>query len=157
MALPDSAYSFRVSKVLGGDGQTVLWGSNTISNLTLAVGDAVVFTTDAGLIGLATAADVAIAGFSAETVVGVSTTQKNVNFVPALKHYVFRGQSSGTPTAGLIGEDVDMEGATGAQEINENASSIGLFRIVGVFKGSSLALNGELEFIVNKSQFVGAG
>lgn len=153
MANPDNAYGFLPYKRWGG-ADIPIETMKTESNVTLAVGDAVVIGTDSGYLKLATAADVTLAGVSAGAVSGTAATRKDATFVPALPDIVFKGQCSGTPTMGNIGEACDIEGGTGAMEVNENATSTEVIKIVGFHPATSVGLNAEVLFTIVKSDFV---
>lgn len=152
MSNPDSAYGFLPFKRWGG-ADIPIETMTTESNVTLAVGDAVAIDSATGLLRLATATDTALAGVSMGTVTGVAATQQSAVFVPALPDIVFKGQCSGTPTQASVGDYCDIEGSTGAMEVNENATSTKVLKIVGFHPGTSIGLNAEVLFTVAKSIF----
>lgn len=155
MANVDNAYSFRFhSWKGGGTGAMPLHQVTTDSNVSVSLGDAIHLTTE-GLAIVATAAHTALVGIAAEPITGAAGTRKSLLVIPAMDNVVFVGQCSGTAAITDIGEDVDLEGTTGAQEINENASSTDVFRIVGKKDGSEWGANAELLFIIRESQYTG--
>lgn len=96
------------------------------SGATIAIGDLV--KRDAGYIALATASDTHVYGV-AESAVS-SATQGDEIYVNTHPETVYQSYCSGTLTQAMIGTLVDLEGTTGAQYVNENATSIKLLQVV---------------------------
>jgi len=103
----------------------------TKANLSLMPGDAIIMLSD-GTVDIATAASTAIFGVCQSKVTAVAGTKQKINYVPALDDCIFEGQCSGTFIPTNCGESVDIEGASGAMMINEDAQSVGVARIIGV-------------------------
>ena len=70
---------------------------------------------------------------------------------------VFEGQCSGDSAANLVGTAVDIEGATGVMEVNEDATTEDVIQIVGLRSDEdpayTLGTNDRVRFIVLRSQF----
>lgn len=127
------------------------------SNASINVGDALVMATT-GRLTIATAASTAIYGVAIEKIVGVAATPQLVKFNPALEDVVFSGQCSGTMAQTDIGESVDIEGGTGVMEINEDASSTAVAKIIALSEfplGNAVGANARVDFIWQKSSFTG--
>lgn len=152
MANPDRPAGFIAVQP---QGQTLpMYEYMTKSNLSLAPGDAVILLSG-GTVDIATSSSTGILGVCQSKITAVSATQQKVLVVPALPHIVFAGQCSGTYSPVNAGESVDIEGTTGIMEINEDAQSTGVARIVGLEKseGNAAGANARVLFTWAKSQF----
>ena len=131
-----------------------LYTYNTKSNLSLSPGDAVILMST-GVVDIATASSAAILGVCQSKVTGETGVQKQVAVVPAYKDILFSGQCSGDYSPVNAGESVDIEGTTGIMEINENAQSAGVARIVGLEGGidNAVGTNARVLFTWAKSQW----
>jgi hypothetical protein len=127
------------------------------TNTDIAIGDALVKDTTYGYLRPASAASTAIWGVAQEEVTGAAGVTPNIPYIPALADCVFSGVSSGTTTAGMIGEEVDIEGSSGSMLINEDASTTDVVRLIGLKKGNSHESSTTLEFVWNVSSFDGRG
>jgi len=67
----------------------------------------------------------------------------------------FTGQCSGTYAVNLNRTLVDMEGATGIMEINENLSTYGPMQILHIRKGEEVGANAVVVFSIAKHQLKG--
>jgi hypothetical protein len=155
MANTDNPNSFRYMRRLSGQAAPVL-EIQMDTDATVAYGDMIFIDTD-GYGSIAASTTASVLGMALESVTATSGTRPKISYIPALKDVVFSGQCSGTFALTDIGEEVDMEGTTGAQEVNENASSVDVFKIIGVsgMPNNSVGANTRVDFIVNKSQFTG--
>jgi len=140
MANRDSAFGFKVVKSAEAPVQMIM-----ATGQTVAVGDPVTFE----LTG------VTLATASSEFVHGVIVPQENASGVHktygenlfttstagqtvAIQRATgasFAAQCSGSTTAIIRGATVDIEGTTGAVEVNENAQSVKVFTIDHVLNG----------------------
>jgi hypothetical protein len=142
-------------KAIAPAGTTVpLYTYMTKSNLTLTPGDAVILLST-GVVDIAGAASAAILGVCQSAVTAQAGVQKPVTVVPALPSIVFSGQCSGTYSPVNAGESVDIEGTTGIMEIDENAQSVGVARIIGLEGGieNEVGANARVLFTWAKSQW----
>lgn len=153
MANLDKPSGFRVAQ---NPGSFPVYTANTKSNLSLNPGDALIMLSN-GTLDIATAASTAIFGVCQSKITAVAATQQKCLYVPTLPTIVFSGQCSGTFTPVNVGEAVDIEGTTGIMEINEDAQSTGVVRLIGLEGGINNAngANARVLFIWNKSQFTG--
>ncbi len=96
----------------------------------IATGDALIISS--GLLQIALSNSGQVFGVAAAPIVtgGSVTRADTLSFYPATEHNLFEAQTSGSSTAGLVGTDVDIEGATGVMEINENATTEKVFRVL---------------------------
>jgi hypothetical protein len=148
---------FKVEKVHGYGGVIPMDKITMDTSQTIAEGD-MIFVETTGYARIARSTDSALLGLAAEGVTGAAGVRPEINFVPALKNVIFSGKTSGTTTCtvGLIGESVDLEGATGAQKINENASTEKVLRVLGLKDTMPRQAWGDsatLLFTVAKSQY----
>lgn len=154
MANPDNAYGFKFQRRMNGSGVAPMVTVQAQTNTAIAAGDPVVLGTDGYLI-VATAASTSLYGVAAHAITAETGTYKDVMVIAALPDVVFCGQSSGDAQITRRGEAVDIEGSTGAFEINEDASSTGVIQIRDLKPGSAWGTNAELLFTVKESQFTG--
>ena len=157
MANIDAANGFYPVRRLSGNGMIPMYKVLLGSNVGVKVGDAIALATT-GLGALGTSTSAALLGIAQETITATVGVRQNVKYVPALPDIVFSGQCSGDCQITRIGEDVDIEGGTGVMEINENASSIDIARIIGLSRepaGNDWGTNARVEFIIRESAFTG--
>lgn len=157
MAHPDNAHGFYYE--YGMDGAGIELMKQTLqSNVTTAINDMISQGTDGyAKLGVATdsgTSSTPILGVAAHAVTGATGIRKAILYYPALGATVFSGQCSGTPTRTMAGLSVDMEGGTGAMEINENAVNLQILNLLG--NKTSYGLNAELYFTFNKSFYISA-
>ena len=93
---------------------------------TIAIGDLVKWSS--GYVAIATSTDDHLLGV-AESAVS-NSSQGDAIYVNTHPDSVYRAYCSGTLTAAMRGSTVDMEGATGAQYVNENASTEKVLQII---------------------------
>lgn len=155
MANADNPNGFKVAKTLSGS-PIPMFTFYTTSNLSLNPGDAVVMLST-GVLNIADATSAAIFGVAQSKITGETGVQKKCLVVPASRDLIFSGQCSGTFTPVNVGEAVDIEGSTGAMEINENAQSVGVAQLIGLEPGLENAngANARVLFVWKKSQWDG--
>ena len=123
MANIDNANGFEFTRSLtGGTASPTVETGLLAASQTIAVGDAIIIN-GSGLIEIAVATSGAILGVSLQAIGGANSASDPIQYIPALPHYVFQAQTSGTMTQALMFTSVDIEGAPGVMEINENAST----------------------------------
>jgi hypothetical protein len=93
---------------------------------TVAQGDTLVQGTATATIGLSNSGN--ILGVACED--GVSG--ETINYYVATDWDLFEAQCEGTYSTSYLNQNVDIEGTTGIQEVNEDASTEGVFRILGL-------------------------
>ena len=98
---------------------------------TIAKGDALIISAG-GLLQIAVATSGEIYGVANEAIATAAsvTVADSIAFYPATDQTIFEAQVSGSSTVALIGDDVDIEGATGVMEVNENAVVEEVFKII---------------------------
>lgn len=100
------------------------------ASTTITEGDAVVFSS--GYVDAASSSSGTIAGVAVETKTTGSGENPRILVIPALPFYLFRANTSGTPTQAMVGTLVDIEGSTGAMEVNEDATTEQVVQIVDI-------------------------
>lgn len=123
---------------------------------TIAKGDAVIWAT--GLVAIAVLTSPLILGVAAEDKVTTTVTRDDrIVIFPAVPGAVFEGQVSGDSTAALVGTAVDIEGATGIMEINENATTEDVAQIIGLASDDreelDIGTNDRVYFVWLRSAF----
>jgi hypothetical protein len=157
MANVDKPNGFRAVQMRGaGSGAFPLYTAWTDSNVTLNAGDAVTLLSD-GTVAIATSSSTAIFGVCQTKVTGVTGVRQKITYIPAADTIGWSGQCSGTYSPVNAGESVDIEGATGVMEVNEDAQSTGVARIVGLEGGlkNAAGANARVLFTWAKSQWNG--
>ena len=151
MANPDNPKGFELRKIIGGStGAFETFPGKSLSNTIITNGDALMAA--AGYCALTNIASTdGIVGVSASRQTTSVTTNQDIALYPALQNYIFSGQCSGTPTQATVWTNCDIEGTTGIMEINEDATSLNVVKVVGLLDSSSMGLNAELLFQWNKS------
>jgi hypothetical protein len=123
----------------GGSG--IITTEETAAAQTIAVGDWVVLDA-AGQVELATATTPKFYGVAASAVSASSAGDPiNVYSDPLQK---FIGQCSGTFARSMLDKEVDLEGTTGIQEINENAVLFQVLRIVAIQPDTEIGANSRV-------------
>ena len=155
MANVNNPNGFRAVKSLSGS-YLPTFSYMTKTNVAIKAGDAVIMLSN-GTIDIALAASATIFGVSQSTLTAESGVSKKILVVPASKDIVFSGQCSGTYTPVNAGESVDIEGATGVMQVNEDAQSTNVLRIVGLEGGlnNAVGANARVLFTWCKSQWAG--
>lgn len=117
---------------------------------TVAVGDTLVFSGGACTIGLADSG--LIHGVAMEA--GVSGEE--IAFYPATVDNIFEAQCSGTyAKASHLGVAVDIEGTTGIQEVNEDATTEKVFLIQEINPNTEVGANSRVRGIFVRSSYNG--
>ena len=119
MANDDRPRGFKPVKTVAGKTPLIVEFELATSQ-TIAEGDAL--TLSSGQAAIATASSGNILGFAAEAKT-TGGTAANIKMYPAERDTIFEGQTSGTLAQSNLGSAVDIEGATGVMEINENATT----------------------------------
>jgi hypothetical protein len=144
MANTDNPNGFKFVKSLYGE---AILDTVTLAG-TVAKGDALVFS--AGTCTILLSNSSLVHGVAAEA--GVSGD--DILFYPALPGYVFEAQCSGTYVkATYLHTDVDIEGATGIQEINEDATTEKVAHIVGINSNSEVGAYSRLWVTFPRSSY----
>jgi len=158
MANPDAPNGFSVVQS-GSDGPLVKLFPVAINQI-IAAGDMVILV--AGLVQIALAASTSLLGVARDPVTTTGTVVREDDVVAvyvADSDTVFEGQASGSTTAALLGTTMDIEGTTGIQEVNEDASATNVLRAVGIRSdddpGLDIGLNDRILFTIENSQFDG--
>ena len=98
---------------------------------TIAKGDALVFS--GGQLSIALSNSGAIHGVAAEAKVTTGAATDTIQYIPATLDNFFSAQCSGSySSASHDFVPCDIEGATGIMEVNENATTEGVFCITGM-------------------------
>jgi hypothetical protein len=155
MANKDLPNGFRAVMTTGGHSPPI-FTAYTTSNLTVAPGDALTMLST-GVLDIATATSAAIFGVCQSKITGETGVRKKCLYVPAADDIIFEGQCSGTFTPSNVGESVDIEGTTGIMEINENAQSVGVARLIGLSGevDNAAGANARVFFTWTKTQWNG--
>ncbi len=142
MANRDNPHGFVAEYTLSGGALPVFQGKMAAS-LTLNIGDTLIYSS--GYLALGVAASTGIVGVCIEAQTTSAGEYTTISYVPVTPDVIFSAQCSGTPTQAMMGTEVDLEGATGVQEINENATAAGkVVRLLAVKPNSELGANAEM-------------
>ena len=156
MANNDRPTGFRFVRSMSGQMAPVR--GRVAASQIIAKDDALIIN-GSGLIEIAVATSGQIYGVADApiTTTGSVDETDTVQFYPAHDQAVFEAQTSGSSTLALVGTDVDIEGATGAMEVNENATTEQVFRILGLKSDKDveleLGLNDRVYGIFTRSQW----
>jgi hypothetical protein len=158
MANPNAPNGFRV--VQSGSSGPFLKEFPVAANQTIAAGDMVILAS--GLVEIALANSTALLGVAVNPITTTgSVTRADDTLLVHIgdSDTVFEGQCEGDSDASVVGETHDIEGATGIMEINENATSTNVIRIVGLRSDDdpayTIGTNDRVLFTIEKSQFDG--
>jgi hypothetical protein len=159
MANTDRPNGFSLVRSLSGQMAPVSMA--LAASQTIAKGDAVI-DNGSGLVAIGLATSGALLGVAAESATSDSSPTRaddRILIYPAVDTNVFSGQCSGDSAAALIATDVDIEGATGVMEVNEDATTEQVARIVGLESDKDVELtlgtNDRVYFIIKRSQWNG--
>jgi hypothetical protein len=156
MANVDNPNGFRfVRSLTGGTASPIIYTGEVAASQTIAAGDALAVSS--GQIIIATATSGAILGVATEAVTVASGATGTIHYVPALSHYVFEGQCSGTFAQSIMYSTVDIEGTTGIMEVNENATTEQVLTIIDLLRTplNTIGANSRVEFVWTRSAFMG--
>ena len=151
MANVDNANGFSYERRVGGGPGTPLEEGTTLSNGTIATGDALAVS--GGLLLVATTTHTAVHGVAAESITGATGVRQQVAFYPALPDVIFSGQFDGDATESDLGLNHGIVGSTGAQELDTTGTDTSVAQIVGLKHGSTWDSNARVLFIWAKSSF----
>ena len=154
MANVDNANGFSFERRVGGGPSVPLERAPTISNGTIAAGDALLIS--AGLVRTALAASTKIHGVAAEGVTGVTGTRNSVAFYPALPDMIFSGQTDGDASESDLGARKGILGTTGIMEVDSTGATTSVLQVVGLKKGSTWDSHARVLFIWVRSSFGGS-
>lgn len=146
MANKDNPRGFEfVGNIYGGAAGPRVLEMKAATGATIKEGDAVILA--AGYVSIALANSPVILGVAASSV--TSATQGDaISVIPAMPGYLFRAQCSGTMTQALMLGEADIEGATGAMEVNEDASLEDVVQIIDIDRSEKNALSANADVIV---------
>lgn len=153
MANPDVANGFSFERRIGSSGAVSLEERYTISNGTIAAGDALALT--GGLLRVALNTDVKLFGIAAESITGVAATRQKVAFYPALPDVVFSGQCDGDASESDLGAHKGIVGTTGIQEVDSAGSTTSVLNVCGLKDGSTWDSHARFLFTIRRSSFCG--
>ena len=155
MANLDRPSGFRAVANLGG-GAIPMYPATVASNVSLAPGDAIIMLSG-GNVTIATSSSTGILGVCQTPITAIAATTQKILYVPAMDGIVFEGQCSGTYTPVNAGESVDIEGTTGIMEINEDAQSTGVARLLRLADelDNANGANARVQFTWARSQWHG--
>lgn len=158
MANPNAPNGFRA--VQSGSSGPFAREYPVAASQTIAAGDMVILVS--GLVQIAVAGSASLLGVAVNpvTTTGSVTRADDVLLVHVGdSDTVFEGQVSGDSDASIMGETHDIEGATGIMEINEDATSTNVVRIVGLRSDNdpayAIGTNDRVLFTIENSQFDG--
>lgn len=115
----------------------------------IAKGDMVMLNAN-GFVVIATAAATKILGIAAHAIESAAGDQTQIlNVQEGLADVVFEGQCSGTPPQSLIGGQCDIEGATGAMEINEDAAVTKVIKVLAFHPSDIAGANRRVRFTIH--------
>jgi hypothetical protein len=125
----DSSNGFwPVALLSGGTGAIPTFQATLAANQAITAGDALVSNGD-GTCQIALHNSAAIFGVAAETKVSDTSTQ-NLLIYPALPWILFEAQCAATYAITIRYTAVDIQGSTGAMEVEENATTYGVFWVI---------------------------
>jgi hypothetical protein len=123
MANTDNPNGFRWYGSLTGAPPTI---RSIILAGTVAQGDTLVQGTATATIGLSNSGN--ILGVAMEA----GESGDTIQYYVATDWDLFEAQCSGTYSTNYLNQNVDIEGTTGIQEVNEDSTTEGVFRILGL-------------------------
>lgn len=129
---------------------------NVAASQTIARGDWIILNAN-GDINIALANSAALYGVAMHAVVTTAADeQTEIKFWPARKGAQFIGYCSGTPTKAMRGVLCDIEGATGAMMVDENAGTTDVLQFVRDYsEEAAMAARSPVIVEVAKSQYDG--
>ena len=147
-----------VKSLMSGEASPITVDVPITASTTIAVGDAVILSSGYGTVALYTSG--AIYGVAVEAIATTASgagSTGTIKVIPALPWYVFRGQCEGTYAITVNGTSVDIEGATGVMEINENATTEKVVRVIGLsdLPNNAIGANSVVDFVWARSQYLG--
>jgi hypothetical protein len=123
------------------------------SGVTIAKNDFLIIGTD-GFLTIAVAGSPDLYGVANYAATGDGTTK--IIYTPCLPGLTWEMQCSGTGAQTTIGQAVDLEGTTGIMEINEDAVSTKVLKVIEKHPDSAYGTNTRFIVAVNKSGWVSA-
>lgn len=156
MANRDNPNGFQFVKINNSNaGSPVIKTLDVGASTTIAIGDAVIYTS--GLAAIALSNSPWIAGVAIEAVATGAGETGTIQIIPAYSDYVFRGQCSGTYAVSINGTNVDIEGATGIMEINENGTTEEVVHVIEIsdVQSNAVGVNSKVDFSFVRSAYTG--
>jgi hypothetical protein len=154
MANTDNPNGFKVWKSGAGSSPKIKWMPANASQ-TIEKGDAVILNTT-GDLNIAVSDSGALYGVAAGDVTTTAADEQTkfpVYVFDGITEFI--GQCSGTFAASLVGDFVDIEGATGVMEVNENAGTEKVLQIIGYHPSDEIGANTRAVFKCVLSQYQG--
>jgi len=149
MANSDNPKGFSVVKTTHGGPATIMYFP-VATTQTLAKGDAVYLSS--GQVTIAGGTTNPILGVMAQASV-LATANTLVAVYVGCEGNIFEGRCSGDSARSLVGTSVDIEGATGTFQVNENSTGDLVVRIVELNPDDDIGANGRVRFIIARSSF----
>ncbi len=151
-----SPYGFSIFKTLNGYSPAVVEMPMAASQ-TIAAGDAVIKNSD-GYIAIAVE-NSSTSLYGVALTGAVTSASQNTKILIAVfdSNTVFVGYCSGNSAQTLVGLEVDIDGATGTFQIDENATTQALLHLIDIHPTDDLGATGRMLFMVPqaKSSFLG--
>ena len=155
MANTDNPNGFVALNASGGSVQPKIVAYKTAASQTIAAGDWVILNAD-GDVNIALSNSAALLGVAVGAVTTTaSDEQTEILVYVADKNTIFEGQCSGTYSAALRGDFVDIEGATGIMEVNEDAGSTKVIQLINENTSDEIGANTRVRVQVVLSQYLG--
>lgn len=153
MANVDNPNGFSCVMTLSGGAPTRL-SYTTAASQSIKKGDAVSLSLATSLVTLANSVTPRLFGVAAHDVTTTAADERYPLLVyPFDSNNVFEAQCSGTFSLARIGSSVDIEGTTGIQEVNEDATVEQVLRIIGYNPLSEIGANARVWVTGARSQF----
>jgi hypothetical protein len=98
-----------------------------------------------------------IFGIAQSAVASNASVHSKVQFIPVTDGLVLEGQCSGTPTQALVGTNCDIEGTTGAQMVNEDATVTNSIHVIAFSQRLDQAIGqyARVQFKIKMNQQTG--
>lgn len=155
MANTDNPNGFKAVNGLGGTIPPRIKPYKVAASQTIAKGDWVILNA-AGDVNIALSNSAALLGVAAHAVTTTAADEQTELLVyVADKITEFEGQCSGTFSAALRGDFVDIEGATGVMEVNENAGATKVIQLLAENEDTEIGANSRVTVQVVLSQYKG--
>lgn len=148
MANVDNANGFSwAGNLLGGNIGPLTMAYPQKNGTTITIGDFVIFGSGQGYVDIAVSTSPQLLGVAAQTQTATAATE-DILVVVARYGDLFEGQCEGTPTQASVGLECDIIGATGAMEIDENATVEDVIQIVRLVDDGNNAMGANARMLV---------
>jgi hypothetical protein len=151
MANTDNANGFTWVKNLAGGGVPELIPVTQATTQTITKGDALELSSGQAIVG--TSSSGTILGVAAQSQT-TTTATATLLIYPATPWNVFEAQTSGTYAASIRHSAVDIEGATGVMEVNENGTTEKVFQVIGENPNTEIGANSRVWGVFVRSSFL---